>query len=51
MINLLTKSYITRILKPYDYLLLSFDSEKNNNSFEILLKYLDLINNMTIGNL
>lgn len=45
MINLLTKDYMLRIMEPYGDLLYMFKSEVNNNSLEILQKYLELVNN------
>ncbi len=44
MINLLTRDYMIKILQPYYELLFNFQHEPNNDSLEILLKYIDLVN-------
>jgi hypothetical protein len=44
MIDLLSKNYMLRILEQYPVLLEHFQQEEENESLEVLLKYLDLVN-------
>jgi hypothetical protein len=44
MIHLLTGKYVVWLLQPYNDLLEMYKSEKNNESLEVLLKYIELIN-------
>lgn len=44
IINVLDKEYLIRILQPYDDLLFNFQHEEYNESLEVLLQYLDLLN-------
>lgn len=44
IINLLSKEYMLRLLKLHGELLLNFQIENNNDSIEVFLKYLDLVN-------
>ncbi|RLD25329.1 MAG: hypothetical protein DRI54_05080 [Bacteroidetes bacterium] len=46
MINLLNKDFMMLILRPYNELLSSFEYEDEPESLEVLLMYLDLVNEM-----
>jgi len=44
MVNVLDGEYMLRILKPYPELLFYFEHDENNNSLQVILNYLDQIN-------
>ena len=44
MINCLNRNYLIRVLQPYDDLLFYFQIEKDKDSLEVLLHYIDLLN-------
>lgn len=46
MINLLTKDYMLGILQPWYLLLKNYESEPDNDTVDIMLLYLELVNRM-----
>ena len=42
--NLLTRDHLLRLLKPHPSLLKAYEAEEKNRTLEVVLKYLDLIN-------
>jgi hypothetical protein len=44
MVNLLTRNYMLMVLQPHPELLNAFQAEENNESIDVLLKYIDLLN-------